>query len=180
MRIGEHQQVIHSQWINHGHCQTINIDNMSCVSSRWQAISTAQCKLTNDDYKQTTHVGKKRENTNRLMQKASITASKPPGLTRYAWTSAQHYADVNQKAWSWTQHITTKVNALTTNTSASNKRGQWACIQQRHHEMGELQTQATIVREDTNKWVLTWCSMIWLRYTHEQPLWKTTETIACW
>ena len=153
---------------------------MSCAAPKWQAISHAECKLTNDDYKQTTRVGKKRENIIRLMQKASITANKPPKLRRYAWTSAKHDADVNQKAWSSMQHTVTKVNALTTNISANNTRWQWACIQQRHHEMVELQTQATIVREDTNKWVLTWCSMIWLRYTHEQPLWKTTETIACW
>ena len=56
--------------------------------------------LTNDDYNQTTHVGKNRENINILMEKAAITATKPPKLTRYTWTSAQHDADVNQKAWS--------------------------------------------------------------------------------
>ena len=41
-------------------------------------------KNTNDDYKQTNRFGEKKENINTCIRRASITANKPPKLTRYA------------------------------------------------------------------------------------------------
>ena len=122
-------------------------------------------------------------------------------VDKITWKSAQQDANVHGNEWSCIQHFTTNatattlvqrncshhtfqeqkhptnmVKAITTNISASNKKRPWACIQQRRHEMVKKQTYATIVKDDSDKWVLTIMQHDMVKiHTHEQTLPKTKQ-----